>query len=126
MIDFAAIASSAQQTNAATQAVVETIAIVVGAIVVSGGGYLFSKTVKGLKDMHEVKLILVGKDPTEFDPEGEDGMIKTVRKHGEWLKVLMAASKASLTDNTNVQGPTSREALRQLTQVETTERNGHS
>lgn len=105
------------QASSADTAVFETLAIVVSTIIISGGGYLFKKAMNGLKDMHEVKVILVGKDPTDFEPTPPEGMIKTVQQHGKWLEILMKAAKANLTDNQSVQGPASREAVRQIDQA---------
>lgn len=115
MIDVAQIvANSASSPSSA--AVVDTVAIVAGAFIIAASGWLVKAVKKAVTDVHEVKVILIGRTATQFEPYPPEGMIKTVADHGRWLKALMNASKASIVDNDAVQGPSSREAVRQLDQ----------
>lgn len=111
---YVAIAAIHQASSASTQAVVETLAIVVSTIIVSLAGWGTKKLVAGAKDMHRVLIILVGEKPDRFDQNPKKGIIETVDNHSAILEALVNASKASITDNQQVQGPASREAVRQL------------
>jgi hypothetical protein len=104
-------------------AIVDTLSIVIGSLIIALVTWGAKGLKNGVKDMHEVKVILVGRDPSKFEPFPPEGMIKTVADHGNMLKVLMKASRASLTDNENVTGRASEEAVRQI-DAETVRQSG--
>ena len=89
----------------------ETAAIVIGAAVVAIGAWSIRKNHEILDrnraistDVHDIKVALIGAEPTELNQNPQPGLIKVVEGHSSMLAELVADKKPN-------SGKTSRDAL---------------
>jgi len=89
----------------------ETAAIVIGAAVVAIGTWSIRKNHEILArnraistDVHEIKVALIGAEPTELNQNPQPGLIKVVEGHSSMLKDLLADKKPN-------GGSTTRDAI---------------